>query len=411
MHGYADAVSFNELEVQADLVVERVYRGGNMSGHGADPLRKLIPRCSNQGGFRAIGSRTIHQLDPEQSCRVLVLSSSGVDPDWPDRLDGESGDYLYYGDNKDGGRDLHKTSKGGNLLLSQIFALEISREGRLRIPPILIFQKTGVGRDTRFLGLAVPTAPESDGLIAIWRQTRGIRFQNYKARFRILDCNAVPIAWLRELAYGSPEQAASIAPAAWRRWVKSGKAVALHAPKTMQHRTEREQLPDETDRVSREILNTISARFVDAPHDFEFVAAEIFRLIEPRVYDLEVTRKSRDNGRDAVGRLRVGGEESDSDGVLLEFALEAKAWADSHGLGVKETSRLISRLRHRQFGVIVTTSYISSQAYQEIRQDGHPVIIIAAIDIARILRARGIATPRDVDAWITRILGSETERH
>ncbi|MEP7023378.1 MAG: restriction endonuclease, partial [Actinomycetota bacterium] len=45
--------------------------------------------------------------------------------------------------------------------------------------------------------------------------------------------------------------------------------------------------------------------------------------------------------------------------------------------------------RHRQFGVLVTTSYVHSQAYQEIREDGHPVVILAGRDIIEILKARG----------------------
>jgi hypothetical protein len=36
-----------------------------------------------------------------------------------------------------------------------------------------------------------------------------------------------------------------------------------------------------------------------------------------------------------------------------------------NGAGVKETSRLTSQLRHREFGVFVTTGYISRQAYGE----------------------------------------------
>jgi hypothetical protein len=58
-------------------------------------------------------------------------------------------------------------------------------------------------------------------------------------------------------------------------------------------------------------------------------------------------------------------------------------------VGVRWTSRLISRLRHRQFGVLVTTSYVHAQAYQEIREDGHPVVILAGRDIIDTLKARG----------------------
>jgi hypothetical protein len=35
-------------------------------------------------------------------------------------------------------------------------------------------------------------------------------------------------------------------------------------------------------------------------------------------------------------------------------------------------SRLISRLRFRQFGVFITTSYFHHQAYEEVRLDQHP---------------------------------------
>jgi hypothetical protein len=54
-------------------------------------------------------------------------------------------------------------------------------------------------------------------------------------------------------------------------------------------------------------------------------------------------------------------------------------------VGVKKLSRLISRLRHRQFGILVTTSFLGHQAYQELRSDRHPVVVIAGADIAAIL--------------------------
>jgi hypothetical protein len=181
----------------------------------------------------------------------------------------------------------------------------------------------------------------------------------------------------------------------------------LRAQRTVQHRSREEQLPSPNDGASRQILDALRGCFEQTPHDFEFVAAEIFRMIEPRVFDLEITRKSADGGRDAVGRLRIGGADSESDGIFAEFALEAKAYSDRHGLGVKETSRLVSRLRHRQFGVIVTTSYISAQAYKELREDQHPIVVVAAADIARILRTRGIGSASAVKEWVERVLALE----
>ncbi len=57
--------------------------------------------------------------------------------------------------------------------------------------------------------------------------------------------------------------------------------------------------------------------------------------------------------------------------------------------GRTETSRLISRPRHRQFGVLVTTSYLDAQAYREIPEDGHPVVVLAGRDVIERLKARG----------------------
>ena len=80
--------------------------------------------------------------------------------------------------------------------------------------------------------------------------------------------------------------------------------------------------------------------------------------------------------------------------------MEAKCYDFSNGVGVRETSRLISRLRYRQFGVIVTTSYLSEQAYKEIIEDNHPILVISAIDIANILISAGYATVDTVREWL-----------
>ena len=67
---------------------------------------------------------------------------------------------------------------------------------------------------------------------------------------------------------------------------------------------------------------------------------------------------------------------------------------------MEQTSRLISRLRYRQFGVLVTTSHVAEQAYREIRDDGHPVLVLASGDIVRLLASKGLATAGDVRRWL-----------
>lgn len=84
----------------------------------------------------------------------------------------------------------------------------------------------------------------------------------------------------------------------------------------------------------------------------------------------------------------------------MEWSLEAKLYAPGNGAGVKETSRLISQLRHREFGVFVTTSYVGRQAYEELRGDQHPVIVICGRDIANLLKGHGYSSPVAVRAWL-----------
>jgi hypothetical protein len=116
------------------------------------------------------------------------------------------------------------------------------------------------------------------------------------------------------------------------------------------------------------------------------------------VRNVEMTRPTADGGRDAIGHLAIGPE---SDPVLLDFCLEAKCYAPGRtSVGVKDVARLVSRLRHRQFGVLVTTSYVAEQAYREIRDDGHPVVIMSGGDVVETLRRDGISTPQQVRVWL-----------
>jgi hypothetical protein len=103
-----------------------------------------------------------------------------------------------------------------------------------------------------------------------------------------------------------------------------------------------------------------------------------------------------DGGRDAIGIYRLAPV---ADRISLDFALEAKCYESGNSVGVKELARLISRLRYREFGILVTTSYLAQQAYEELRSDRHPVVVISGSDIAAILVHAGLATPEAVKQW------------
>ena len=50
----------------------------------------------------------------------------------------------------------------------------------------------------------------------------------------------------------------------------------------------------------------------------------------------------------------------------------------------------------------MTTSYVDLQAYREIKEDQHPIIVIAASDIVGLLRATGHADVEAVKLWLER---------
>jgi Restriction endonuclease len=143
--------------------------------------------------------------------------------------------------------------------------------------------------------------------------------------------------------------------------------------------------------------------FKTDPSRFEHCAAAIAALLDPNIIVDEVTRASVDGGRDAIGRYRVG---PIADPIYMDFALEAKCYQPGleggppTSVGVKEVSRLISRLRHRQFGILITTSVIARQAYEEIREDKHPVVLLCGRDIANLLISKGINSREGVLKWL-----------
>jgi hypothetical protein len=381
-------VPFSELRT-SDLYVDAVYEGGRSGNAGDDPFPRLL-NMSNQGGFRYRG-------DLRTDLEMVALVSTFSDPDWPDSVDRESGVFTYFGDNKQPGRALHDTGRRGNALLRQVFEkAHAGADGRLQVPPIFVFARTREWRDALFLGLAVPGASDltlAEDLVAIWRTKDGMRFQNYRARFTILDTPVVARRWIDSLISGPADIAA--APEAWRTWAETGSRHPLLATRTLEYRTRSEQLPPDAEGVA--LIEIVRQHFKARPHDFEHCAGAIARLMLPEIASLDITRPSRDGGRDGTGQLRVG---TGPGSILVDFALEAKCYSLPNAVGVRDMSRLISRLRHRQFGILVTTTCVDVQAYREVKEDQHPIIVIAAADIVNLLRASGRGSASAVSAWL-----------
>ncbi|MGW0634120.1 restriction endonuclease [Nocardia salmonicida] len=387
----SDAVAFKDLAT-SDLTLETVYLGGTQGNTADDALAKLLP-VGNQGGFRWKRSPTAGRA------ALVVLYTSGTDIDWPDELDPQTGIFTYFGDNKKPGNpDMHITSRGGNALLREAFGdTHATTAEREQVPPFLLFEKATPGRSVRFRGLLAPgaeTVSADDDLVAIWR-SKGMRFQNYRAKFSVLDVGKVERAWIDDLLAGTAPVASTHCPPAWHAWVKSRTYDTLIAPSTTIVRSKADQLP--TVKVGQKILATIHEHFDGRPHDFEKCAVAIWRMIAPATATCDLTRPSRDGGRDAIGQYQLGPA---ADPVLIDFALEAKCYKASNSVGVRDIARLISRLRHRNFGVFVTLSYFNSQVYDEVRSDGHPIALICGADVVNTLKNNGYGDLAAVKGWL-----------
>ena len=388
-------ISFSQLR-NADLLIDALYESDRTQAKGSigsEPLSKLMG-VGNLGGFRPKAGK--------EGIMAVVLTSTRAEPEWPDSLDVYTGTYTYFGDNRSPGVEMHQTKQRGNQILRDAFALAHgNQKDRAKCPLFFIFETGAEARDFIFRGLAVPGSDfkePGEDLVAVWRTSSGERFQNYRATFTVLREGFISGEWLREsLASGKFLVEDSRAPQTLRDWVDNGILTPLVAERSAVRSID-EQTP--ANRTHKALLSTIRSRCEEDPWLFEKVAAEIWKMNCPVPVEYELTRRFRDGGRDATGWMLLGPA---SDHIRVSFALEAKHYAEGNSVGVRETSRLISRIKHREFGVFVTTSAVGKQAYTEIRDDGHPIVVISGRDICEILAQNGITTSQSCNEWLNRV--------
>ena len=189
------------------------------------------------------------------------------------------------------------------------------------------------------------------------------------------------------------------APKAWKKFIKEGRngIVPLKAPNIHRIPSKMNQLQSDNEGLS--CLQLIRSHYQDFPAGFEACATSIVSKMDSNFVDFSLTRPWRDGGRDAVGYYSITTGITTNQPLKIDCALEAKCYNPNNAVGVKQMSRLISRIRYRQFGIMVTTSYVDAQAYKEVVEDGHPILIVTATDIAAILRRNSINTT-NVDEWL-----------
>ena len=352
------------------------------------------------------GFRKAKRNDRSKKLAYVVLYTTMSELEWPDYLDVETGIFRYYGDNRKAGNELTHTKQGGNKLLEQVFALLHSDTNLEDIPPFFVFKKATEGRDVQFLGLAAPgnqsISPDRD-LVAFWRTIGENRFQNYESYFTILDTKnqSIKYEWLDALV-NNHDNSLQYAPDVWKEFVKKGRSgiKALKAPRIYKIPTKYEQLQCSED--GNNCLNIIRTHYKDNPTGFEACAVEIAKMMDNNFGAFNLTRPWRDGGRDAIGYYSISSGKNSNLPLKIDCALEAKCYNTTNSVGVKNMSRLISRIRYRQFGILVTTSYVDKQAYEEVADDGHPILIITAADISYIL-GRNMIDSSKIEDWLINI--------
>lgn len=391
------------------LYVDAVYKADpQKSNMSAEVLSKLLG-VKNQGGFRYLGKT--------ETPKLVVLFSSGEDIYWRDEIDNSLGVFLYYGDNKTPGNDLHKTKLHGNEILRYVFELAASNDvtKRKNIPPIFVFKKQG-GRDVKFLGLVVPGIkgkPEKEWLTAVWGCNKeGDRFQNYKSFFTVLNTSTgseneegfgINLAWLNDIEDGKAYDSL-YAPKVWKKYIQK----RMYSPllsRIISYKIGAEaQLPQ--DAIQGKMLATIHDFFIekDRGYGFEKFAADIVESLDEAVVSIDTTRPFKDGGFDAEGRYKIF--KSVENSVFVDFYMQAKCYGRKNAVGVADIARLVSRIKNRQFGILVTTSYIADQAFNEVREDGHPIVFITGKNIVEyIFNELEIRTVHSLLLWLNQNYG------
>lgn len=156
-------------------------------------------------------------------------------------------------------------------------------------------------------------------------------------------------------------------------------------------------------------LKIIREHYDGYKQGFEECATNIVCKMYSNFQDFILTRPWRDGGRDAVGHYAISTGGKVNPALKMDCALEAKCYSATNSIGVKEMSRLISRIRYRQFGIMVTTSFVDKQAYGEVVEDEHPILIVTAADIAAVLRNNAINSSNVVD-WLESIDSDNTKQ-
>jgi hypothetical protein len=378
-------------EMEQEYQLGEEYRDmGSVTNPGDEFLRWLNLQgrgMRNSGGIRTF--RLLHLKNiPVHAFMVLVTTGASINPaanPWEDEVDLLTGEITYWGDAKWDARRKDIDAFVGNRSLRAAFdALLLGH--REIVPPILHFSKSRSGW-VRFNGLCT-----IEELELAWFEDRGHPVQNYRARLAVLDEKSIPVDWLhRRMNATSTDALTKDGPQTWRDY-QSGvlRRLAIWAP---QLRSIDSQVPPGGSADARALSELASL----APKEFEVGVVSLFEEVRV-VHKVTQTRLSRDGGFDFFGTFVLPAPLR----YQIPFRGEVKRWKS--GVGPKDVSRLVARLRRGEFGLFVTTSYFTRQAQEEVLSDSYPTRLLSGSDVVRFMKEVGAVRKGEVSpAWISTV--------
>lgn len=341
------------------------------------------------GGIRRLKS---HSPPNEDECTAVILVSnkkrrpSGLDNPWEDRIDLENGEIKYWGDAKKNPEKDFRNYKGNSLLMN-IYEQSTIKNEREKTPPILFFQKPRVGV-VRFCGLVVIENVEIKRFLH-----EKVPVPNYLFHLSILNEDKIELDWIHERTKSGNDDKS---PEAWEDWVESGH-VDKYSIWKRSVRKKSEQLPDSREDIK--LLNKL--RKVFSSREFEFLAKYV--LMENADFnDLKVTPSTGDEGFDLIGDLFVSNLD-----LKIKILVEVKNWKIDSSVGVKEVSRLASRIEKGQQGIFISSSYFSKPAQVETNKT-HPIKLISSSEFLNLVKNTNlIKKNRDLDDKIVKKIKEE----
>ena len=312
---------------------------------------------------------------------------------WHDELDPYTGHVRYFGDNKADFREDPAAASGNRSVLEQ-FRLHqgSSRLERLAAAPLLFFE--GVVHEGhekgfwRFIGIGILERAE----LLTQVDRHGRVFTNYAFDCVLIDLapEQLQLTWDWIAARRDPtwslEDALTLAPENWRRWVEQGATVidrvrqSVARYRVLEAHEQRPEPGTPADTALKAVIQhykTGGTWSGVGEHRFEGLASEVTGTLlneTGRYRRGWITRRGGDGGIDFVGRLDLGSTDS---GLRLVVLGQAKCrGGDSPSTSGLDLARTVARLDRGWVGVFVTTGYFTPQAQREVLSDRFPLMLV-----------------------------------